>query len=159
MRVFVNYILHIWQFSAVFKKEMACIFCRTRIFRCTRLVGIGEKPLRLHRRGARCLKCGIKPNKSYRNEAGGSLATLNFEMLCKTTVWGPRSISIVQQQERKEDRLEDGEKIQFEFALIVAKKSTNFSSGGKGKGGGICRQLLGRFLFLCVTHSVLTSTT
>ena len=46
------------------KKEMACIFCRTRVFRCIRLVGIGEIPLRLHRRGARCLKCGIKPNKS-----------------------------------------------------------------------------------------------
>jgi hypothetical protein len=60
----------------------------------------------------------------------------------------PRSISIVQQQERKEDRLEDGEKIQFGFALSVAKKSTNFSSGGKGKGGGICRQLLGRFFSL-----------
>ena len=101
-----------------------------------------------------------KPNKiCLETKLKDSLANLNFEMLCKTTVWGPRSISIVQQQERKEDRLEDGEKIQFEFALIVAKKSTNFSSGGKGKGGGICRQLLGRFLFLCVTHSVLTSTT
>ena len=74
-------------------------------------------------------------------------------------MWGPRSISIVQQKEEKENRLEDGEKIQFGFALNVAKKSTNFSNGGKGKGGGICRQLLGRFLFLCVTHSVLTSTT
>ncbi len=138
---------------------MACIFCRTRIFRCTRLVGIGEKPLRLHRRGARCLKCGIKPNKSYRNEAGGFFSELELEFSSKTTVWGPRWVSIVQQQEIKEDRLEDGEKIQFGFALNVAKKSTNFSSGGKGKGGGICRQLLGRFLFLCVTHSVLTSTT
>jgi hypothetical protein len=84
---------------------------------------------------------------------------LNLSFLAKQQFKPSVNFSIVQQQERKEDRLEDGEKIQFEFALSVAKKSTNFSSGGKGKGGGICRQLLGRFLFLCVTHSVLTSTT
>ena len=139
---------------------MACIFCRTRIFGCIRLVGIGEKPLRLHRLGVTVFEMLIKNRtRVIETKLKDSLANLKSEFSSKTTVWGSRSSSIVQQQERKEDRLEDGEKIQFEFALIVAKKSTNFSSGGKGKGGGICRQLLGRFLFLCVTHSVLTSTT
>ena len=80
-------------------------------------------------------------------------------MLCKTTVLCPSGLSIVQQQEEKEDHLGDGEKIQFGFALNIAKKSTNFSSGGKGEDGGICRQLPGRFLFLGVTHSVRTSKT
>ena len=50
-------------------------------------------------------------------------------------MWGPRRVSIVQQQEVKEDPLVSGEKIQIGFALNVAMESRGFSSGGKSKGG------------------------
>ena len=48
---------------------------------------------------------------------------------------GPRLVSIVQQQEIKEDPLVSGENIQIEFTLNVVKESQDFPNGGKGKGG------------------------
>ena len=47
----------------------------------------------------------------------------------------PRSISIVQQQEVKEDPLVSGENIQIGFDLNVVKESPDFPNGGKGKDG------------------------
>ena len=48
---------------------------------------------------------------------------------------GPRLVSIVQQQEVKEDPLVSGENIQIEFTLNVVKESPDFPNGGKGKVG------------------------
>ena len=47
----------------------------------------------------------------------------------------PRLVSIVQQQEVKEDPLVSGENIQIGFALNVVKESRDFPNGGKGKDG------------------------
>ena len=62
------------------------------------------------------------------------LANLNLSFLAKQQ-WGPRLVSIVQQQEVKEDPLVSGENIQIEFTLNVVKESPDFPNGGKGKGG------------------------
>ena len=72
--------------------------------------------------------------RSFRNEAQGFFSEPELSC-CKTTVWGPRRVSIVQQREVKRNPIVSGEKIQIGFTLNVVKESKTFQDSGKGKGG------------------------
>ena len=81
-------------------------------------------------------KCLLKTElEVIRNEAGGFFISEPEPEFMQNNSGGPRLVSIVQQQEVKEDPLVSGENIQIEFTLNVVKESPDFPNGGKGKGG------------------------
>ena len=53
---------------------------------------------------------------------------LELEVYCKTTVWGPRRVSIVKQQEVKRDWLEEVEEIRIDFVFCEVKESRTFQT-------------------------------
>ena len=73
--------------------------------------------------------------RSYKKRSGGILISEPEPEFQQNNSGGPRLVSIVQQQEIKEDPLVSGENIQIEFTLNVVKESQDFPNGGKGKGG------------------------
>ena len=71
---------------------------------------------------------------------------------------GP-SVNIVKQQEVKRDPIVSGEKIQIGFALNVVRESRTFQATVRAKTAEDSGNYFGDCFYLCVTHSVLTSTT
>ena len=81
-------------------------------------------------------KCLLKTEQDLlRNEAGGFFISEPESEFQQNNSGGPSQVSIVQQQEGKEDPLVSGENIQIGFDLNVAKESRDFPNGGKGKDG------------------------
>ena len=62
-----------------------------------------------------------------------SFSELETEFSSKTTVWGPRRVSIVKQQEVKRDPIVSGEKIQIGFDLNVVRESRTFQATVRAK--------------------------
>ena len=80
------------------------------------------------------MKCLLKTEQELvRNEAQGFFSELEVLSFCKTTVWGSRPISIVQQLEVKRDPIVSGEKIQIGFDLNVSKESRTFQATVRAK--------------------------
>ena len=91
--------------------------------------GCRRKTACLHRLGVTVLEMLIKNRTRFiKKRSSRIFSELELEVYCKTTVWGPRRVSIVKQQEVKRDWLEEVEEIRIDFVFCEVKESRTFQT-------------------------------
>jgi hypothetical protein len=121
-------------------------------------VGIGEKPLRLHRLGVTVFEMLIKNRtRVIETKLKDSLANLKSEFSSKTTVQALGQLVSFNSKRERKIALKMARKFSLNLPLVLRRKVQTFQAAVRAKAAEFAVSCWGDF-FLCVTHSVQTST-